>query len=615
MPGASAEVPIVETTVETFETATGTMLEEVDAYLSLPDGTRPLLRGLARHPVSGDLFAIGTVDLSQAGPTQVFRVDLATRKVEVVGEVPPSTGGAFLEGLAIDSAGVGFSVRQTTFLGSGNGRIAFFPLSAPSQGGDIDAGFVVQGLAFHPGEGKIFAFGNGQTGLVVATFGPGAAGPRRLSGPVPLVAASQNAPLLTQVTHATHAGGNRFLLNTGGRFFAEVTVSSSGGGTITDRTAPELQQFNIAAGAGLVLKSVCGDGRQENGETCESGDLTRCDGCAFCRAEEGPRCGDGIANLLCGEECDDGLTENGDGCSAMCLLEPIVDIPANFDRAGSLMATLAAQATTVAPPAGVALCLPPDPVAAVAQQARVAAKRLNAGQRQTGIAALGRLLELIATQTNAHGGLLDLAGQAMVAALLTPEQEATPLEPRRARAPSRGTTFQSATTDLLAQIGASSLPASERQSLSDRVRRAMDADPATQRRELGGAARRLSELAADPSVPLPPDQAVNLILGTISALTAFDPAPAVVTLRNGILAGDFEAAAQSHMQIVRSELIATLRAAVTPQTANTVAATLTTDLILQGTDLPSIEFREARSEGSVLTYAPDCDGEWRLLSF
>lgn len=35
------------------------------------------------------------------------------------------------------------------------------------------------------------------------------------------------------------------------------------------------------------------------------------------------RCGDGYADLAAGEQCDDGNTVDGDGCSAACLLEPM----------------------------------------------------------------------------------------------------------------------------------------------------------------------------------------------------------------------------------------------------------------------------------------------------
>jgi cysteine-rich repeat protein len=56
-------------------------------------------------------------------------------------------------------------------------------------------------------------------------------------------------------------------------------------------------------------------------EECDDAELRNdgrrsCD--AACRVE--PYCGDGA--LDCGEECDDGNNNNGDGCDAECTVEP-----------------------------------------------------------------------------------------------------------------------------------------------------------------------------------------------------------------------------------------------------------------------------------------------------
>lgn len=56
------------------------------------------------------------------------------------------------------------------------------------------------------------------------------------------------------------------------------------------------------------------------GEECDDGNTTSGDGCsATCTIETGPVCGDG--NIDPGEECDDGNTTNGDGCSSTCQIE------------------------------------------------------------------------------------------------------------------------------------------------------------------------------------------------------------------------------------------------------------------------------------------------------
>lgn len=56
----------------------------------------------------------------------------------------------------------------------------------------------------------------------------------------------------------------------------------------------------------------CGDGVVDNGEACDDGNTDDCDGCrGDCKAVE-TGCGDGS---VCGaEECDDGNAEAGDGC-------------------------------------------------------------------------------------------------------------------------------------------------------------------------------------------------------------------------------------------------------------------------------------------------------------
>jgi virginiamycin B lyase len=62
----------------------------------------------------------------------------------------------------------------------------------------------------------------------------------------------------------------------------------------------------------------CGDGVVDPGEQCDDGNAADCDGCSGrCTVETG--CGDGV---VCGDEtCDDGNTASCDGCSAACSVE------------------------------------------------------------------------------------------------------------------------------------------------------------------------------------------------------------------------------------------------------------------------------------------------------
>ena len=66
----------------------------------------------------------------------------------------------------------------------------------------------------------------------------------------------------------------------------------------------------------------CGDGYWDEpaGEECDDGNTIDGDGCSStCKIE--PYCGDGTVDA--GEECDDGNNTDGDGCSAACTTEPV----------------------------------------------------------------------------------------------------------------------------------------------------------------------------------------------------------------------------------------------------------------------------------------------------
>jgi cysteine-rich repeat protein len=65
--------------------------------------------------------------------------------------------------------------------------------------------------------------------------------------------------------------------------------------------------------------SCCGDGVVEGSEQCDDGNTTSGDGCSATCTTEAPYCGDGTVDA--GEQCDDGNTTGGDGCSATCTTE------------------------------------------------------------------------------------------------------------------------------------------------------------------------------------------------------------------------------------------------------------------------------------------------------
>jgi fibro-slime domain-containing protein len=83
---------------------------------------------------------------------------------------------------------------------------------------------------------------------------------------------------------------------------------------------------------GACTRSKCGDGKAEGSEQCDDGNTDLGDGCTpFCRNEPACPGGGGACSSACGDglllpsdvgqECDDGNTRGGDGCSADCKKE------------------------------------------------------------------------------------------------------------------------------------------------------------------------------------------------------------------------------------------------------------------------------------------------------
>jgi cysteine-rich repeat protein len=99
----------------------------------------------------------------------------------------------------------------------------------------------------------------------------------------------------------------------GGDFFTDPDPSNGQDDPTTANT-PSMD----AAFRTFVLDQVCGDGTEQAPEDCDDGNTVSGDGCsAACTLET---CGDGLVND--GEACDDGAALSGDGCSATCTLEP-----------------------------------------------------------------------------------------------------------------------------------------------------------------------------------------------------------------------------------------------------------------------------------------------------
>jgi cysteine-rich repeat protein len=91
-------------------------------------------------------------------------------------------------------------------------------------------------------------------------------------------------------------------------------------------SASKTDNYKVIPSAPPPPTPYCGDGTLDSNEQCDDGNTADGDGCsANCTTEPPPPpppcCGDGTVDA--GEECDDGNTTSGDGCSATCTTEHI----------------------------------------------------------------------------------------------------------------------------------------------------------------------------------------------------------------------------------------------------------------------------------------------------
>jgi fibro-slime domain-containing protein len=123
-------------------------------------------------------------------------------------------------------------------------------------------------------------------------------------------------------------------------------VCSSSAGTASDGGASDGGASDGGApgcvGPTVCTTTVCGNNKVEGSEQCDDGNSVAGDGCSpFCRLE--PVCppGGGPCSTVCGsglllpndtKKCDDGNTVSGDGCSSTCTIEPgfnCMNVPVN----------------------------------------------------------------------------------------------------------------------------------------------------------------------------------------------------------------------------------------------------------------------------------------------
>ena len=105
----------------------------------------------------------------------------------------------------------------------------------------------------------------------------------------------------------------------------DCTFAICGDGYLNTAADEECDDGNTNDGdgcSGNCKQVICGNGELDPGEECDSaGETASCDeDCTLAL------CGDGYLNSAAGEECDDGNTIGGDGCTGLCETEQTITL-------------------------------------------------------------------------------------------------------------------------------------------------------------------------------------------------------------------------------------------------------------------------------------------------
>jgi len=171
---------------------------------------------------------------------------------------------------------------------------------------DITAGGDFTGTgAFATNQTGIFGLGEFGGALLVAAFTPNTVIDFTAGGDLttqPVVASVVN------VTQVEGVDGVLLAVSANDEIVYDITTGTPAS------FAFGFDNLNTTGGIAHVPAGVCGDGMVDAGEECDDGNTLDGDGCTSACVVE--FCGDGVTQPT--EECDDGNTVGGDGCSASC---------------------------------------------------------------------------------------------------------------------------------------------------------------------------------------------------------------------------------------------------------------------------------------------------------
>ncbi len=304
-------------------------------FVSLPIATYLSTRSLGPSPqifvAEPDNKVLVTLKAEDSPPTNIKAPYKVGEKVPVKVSLKPVSG-AFTLNLGIFSTTLfvdkDLSVSGNAWLDNNNYAISFFQKSDASNPNYNE--YVVLRMASPSSDGKSISpvkMDLSNNGVGYLKFYVTASKP----GTYKVRLKNDDASYKHVISDGSDAGANYFDNNSLNNELSLVFEDTSGGGSIGD---VHLECVNNTCtyvdGPG---QSTCSQEGASCGDNSSGGDSTN------------PVCGDGAKDF--GEECDDGNTKNGDGCSSTCTIEkdngttpPDTSEPVTLLKAKNLLFTL-----------------------------------------------------------------------------------------------------------------------------------------------------------------------------------------------------------------------------------------------------------------------------------